>query len=462
MKNYLKFKDLGEDYYTTIKPRVFDNSYLIHLNNDLKKYLDIDLSDKDILNICAGKKKFFDVEPLSSVYAGHQFGYFVPQLGDGRSCLIGEANGWEISLKGSGMTPYSRNGDGLAVLRSSIREYLCSIAMVGLNIPTTQALAIIGSDTDVIRESIEKAAVVARVAKTHIRFGHFEFFANKADYNSVKKLADFVIEHYYEQLNGSDDKYLLFFRNVVKLTAIMIARWQAQGFAHGVMNSDNMSITGLTIDYGPFGFMEKYDYSFVPNSSDYESRYCFQRQPNVALWNLEKLAQSLTSLIDEKRIKQVLAEYQVFLIKEYTELMRDKFGLSEIVDGDNDLIEDFLQLLYLYKKDYHISIRSLAKKDNTLGDEFNDWFDRYGKRLANNAYKYDERKVIMNAINPKFILRNYLAEIAIRQAEDLNQYNEVNVLFELLKNPFNDNEKFAAYSKEAPDWAKNLTLSCSS
>ena len=464
MKSSLKFSQLGDEFYAQVQPIKLEKSHLVHVNEGLKTSLNINLDDKELLGICAGEKRVESTKPLSTIYAGHQFGHFVPQLGDGRSCLIGEANGYELSLKGAGPTPFSRGADGLAVLRSSIREYLCSIAMVGLNIPTTEALAIVGSDSDVYREHVESAAIVTRVAQSHIRFGHFELFASRSQHSEVKKLADFVIENYYPHLGVEDkDSYLSLFKTVVHSTAIMIARWQAQGFAHGVMNSDNMSILGLTIDYGPFGFMEKYNPGFVCNHSDHQARYSFERQPSVALWNLQRLADALSSLIDKEKLGEALEGYQVSLVKEYSSIMRRKFGLADITKGDSDLINDFLQLLYSRGKDYSNSMRSLSQHGvNSLGDAFDSWFERYNERLQSETTSSDERALMMNSVNPKFILRNYLAEVAIRKAEDLYQYDEIETLFNLLKKPFDENPGFEAYTNEAPDWAKNLSVSCSS
>ena len=462
MKNSLKFAQLGEEYYSVVTPRKLEKSHLLHVNKDLRANLEITSSNHELLGICTGEKRFGNIEPLSTIYAGHQFGHFVPQLGDGRSCLIGESNGYELSLKGAGTTPYSRGADGLAVLRSSIREYLCSIAMVGLNIPTTQALAIVGSDTDVYREHVESAAIVIRVAQSHIRFGHFELFASRGQSAEVKKLADFVIDHYYPRLKG-EDSYLALFKTVIETTAAMIARWQTQGFSHGVMNSDNMSIMGLTIDYGPFGFMEAYNPGFVCNHSDHQGRYAFERQPSVALWNLQRLAGALVSLIDKEQLAEALSEYQVFLVKEYSSLMRRKFGLAELLEGDNDLINDFLQLLHTHDKDYSRALRLLSQEGtHTMGSAFDTWFERYRQRLAKEQTSAQERALTMNAVNPKFILRNYLAEIVIRKAEDLHQYDEIDTLFKLLKTPFDEHQGFEAYTNEAPDWAKNLSVSCSS
>ncbi len=462
MKNSLKFASLGKAFYSKVKTQGLTDSHLVHVNEKLKNKLKLDLTEYELLNVCAGEESFFGVDSISSVYAGHQFGYFVPQLGDGRSCLIGESNGYELSLKGAGITPYSRGADGRAVLRSTIREYLCSVGMEGLDIPTTQALAIVGSNTDIYREHVESGAILTRVAKSHIRFGHFELFASRGQTSEVKKLADFTIENYFPQIKGKDS-YVEFFKEVIRLTAIMISRWQAQGFAHGVMNSDNMSILGLTIDYGPFGFMETYDPSFVCNHSDYHGRYSFEKQPSVALWNLERLAGALRGLIDEYKLKESLEQYQVFLIKEYSLLMRRKFGLKEIIEGDNELISDYLGLLYLHKKDYPNSLRLLSNYENQeIESVFYSWFESYTERLSKEKNKPNKRRQEMDSVNPKYVLRNYLAEVAIRKAEDLHDYSEISVLFDLLSSPFDEHQGFESYTNKAPDWAKNLVVSCSS
>jgi len=461
MKNSLKFKDLGVDFFAHIQTQRLENSSLIHVNESLRQDLNFNITDKELLEICSGEKQLAQENPISTVYAGHQFGYFVPQLGDGRSCLIGELEGNELSLKGAGTSPFSRGADGRAVLRSSIREYLCSIAMQGLNIPTTKALAIVNSTSEVYREHVENAAVVTRVAESHIRFGHFEYFSSLGQNENVKKLADFVIQHYMPEVKQGD--YLGLLREVIQSTAIMIARWQAQGFSHGVMNTDNMSILGLTIDYGPFSFMETYDPSFICNHSDTQGRYSFERQPSVALWNLHRLADALKTLLEEEELKEALSMYEKILVKEYSTLMRNKFGFSVQDESDNSLINNFLELLYTHKKDYHQSIRQLSNGDeHSLGEVFDPWFKDYRKRLKKEKVDLNQRHNLMNEVNPKYILRNYLAEVAIRKAEDLNEYVEIDTLFKLLRAPFEEHEGHESYDSETPEWAQNLELSCSS
>ena len=460
MKSSLKFKDLGSDFFAHVDTQKLENTSLIHINESLMKDLSLKSNDNELLGICSGEKPFAEERPISTVYAGHQFGYFVPQLGDGRSCLIGEIDGLELSLKGAGTSPFSRGADGRAVLRSSIREYLCSIAMQGLNIPTTRALAIVNSSSQVYREHVESAAIVTRVAESHIRFGHFEYFASQGQNENVKKLADFVIKHHMIELEQGD--YLGLFKRAIELTAIMIARWQAQGFSHGVMNTDNMSILGLTIDYGPFSFMETYNPAFICNHSDTQGRYSFERQPSVALWNLQRLAGALESLIQEEQLKDALSSYEKILVKEYSYLMRSKFGLILQDDGDNALINNFLELLYTNKKDYHRSMRELSnQKKNSLGDDFKSWFKDYKKRI-NKEENLNQSLALMKQFNPKYILRNYLAEVAIRKAEDLGDYEEIDVLFRLLERPFDSHNGYDSYDSEPPEWANNLELSCSS
>ena len=460
MQSSLKFKDLGSDFFAQVSTQKLENTSLIHTNDSLKKELRIKANDNELLSICSGEKLLANESPISTVYAGHQFGYFVPQLGDGRSCLIGEIDGLELSLKGAGTSPFSRGADGRAVLRSSIREYLCSIAMQGLKIPTTRALALVNSTSQVYREHVENAAIVTRVAESHIRFGHFEYFASKGQNDNVKKLADFVIKHHMVGLEQGD--YLGLFKKVIESTSIMIARWQAQGFSHGVMNTDNMSILGLTIDYGPFSFMETYDPAFICNHSDTQGRYSFERQPSVALWNLQRLASALESLIKEEQLKDALSTYEKILVKEYSYLMRSKFGLIRQDKGDNVLINNFLELLYTQKKDYHRSMRMLLNQnENLLGDNFKSWLKDYKKRI-NKEENLTQSLNLMKQFNPKYILRNYLAEVAIREAEDLQKYKEIDILFRLLERPFDSHLDYESYDSEPPDWAKNLELSCSS
>jgi uncharacterized protein YdiU (UPF0061 family) len=455
----LDFLTLGKEFYTPIQTQPLKEAFLVHQNQDLYRHLKLDFDTKSWLKIASGEVNFKNITPIASVYSGHQFGQFAGQLGDGRSCLIGQINQTELSLKGAGKTPYSRGGDGRAVLRSSIREYLCSIAMVGLGIPTTQALTLVGSQSEVYREEIETGAIVMRSAQSHIRFGHFEHFAVLGQNDSLKKLTDFVIMQYFPAcLDG--DVYANFLSEVVKLTAKMIAHWQAQGFVHGVMNTDNMSILGLTIDYGPFGFLEDYQPNFVCNHSDYQARYAFDKQPSVGLWNLSRLADALSSLLSRQKSQKILQTYQAHLVAQYTTLMRKKFGLFGKNKNDNQLIGEFFKILHTHQKDHTNSLRGLADLAVFSQDvDFKSWLKTYQKRLDEQDNTH--RKQTMDSHNPKFILRNYLAEVAIQKAQQ-KDYGEINTLFDILKNPFSENTEFETYAKPAPNWARHLKLSCSS
>jgi uncharacterized protein YdiU (UPF0061 family) len=456
----LDFAKLGQEFFSVVETQPLNNPFLIHKNQDLYNRLGLNIGDAELLKIASGKQQFDNAKPIASIYAGHQFGHFVPQLGDGRSCLIAQIKDYELSLKGAGHTPYSRGADGRAVLRSSIREYLCSIAMKGLNIPTTEALTLVGSESEVYREQIEPGAIVMRAAPSHIRFGHFELFASRGQSKQVKQLADFVIEYYYPHCRG-ENQYVDFLDAVVKRTAQMIADWQAQGFAHGVMNTDNMSILGLTIDYGPFGFLEAYNPSFICNHSDHSGRYSFEQQPHIGLWNLTRLAESLHNLIDAKQSKMVLANYQVYLVKAYSELMRQKFGLYDKDEQDNILIGQFLEILQKHQKDYTNTLRQLADITQFSQDnDFANWLERYDKRISGQDNTH--RVQTMNRVNPKYILRNYLAEIAIRKAQDEQDYSEVETLFNLLSEPFEAHSELQNYANLSPDWAQDLIVSCSS
>jgi uncharacterized protein YdiU (UPF0061 family) len=330
------FAGLSEAFYSRVKPTPFASTpKLIHFNKSAAELVGLTTStpeDETLINMLSGRSLPTGTDPLAMLYAGHQFGHFVPQLGDGRAIMLGEVTHehhgkWELQLKGSGLTPYSRDGDGRAVLRSTIREYLCSEAMHGLGIPTTRALAMIGTDDEVYREKIEPGAILTRMAPSHVRFGSFEVFFYRNQFEQIHQLADYVIEHHYPELKDQAHPYLALLENVMQRTARLIAQWQSVGFAHGVMNSDNMSILGLTLDYGPFGFMETYQPGYICNHSDHTGRYAFDQQPEIGLFNLSCLAQAMLPLFMEKgddnadqavaMAKGVLGQYQSIYTKEY-------------------------------------------------------------------------------------------------------------------------------------------------
>ena len=410
-----------------------------------------------------------DQPPVASLYAGHQFGVWVPQLGDGRAAILCEIQhgdkSWELQLKGSGPTPFSRGGDGRAVLRSSIREYLCSEAMHGLGIPTTRALCLIDSNTPVYREEVESGALIVRMAQTHIRFGSFEVFAYRGQPDEVRKLADFVIERFYPECLDSEKPYLAFYQSVIERTANMIAGWMAQGFAHGVMNTDNMSILGLTIDYGPFGFMEAYNPGYICNHSDHTGRYAFNQQPNIASWNLGALGNALLSLLEVKDAQAALDEFKELYLSAYKKRMCAKLGFNTPTNAGKQLVEELLVLMRDCRADYSRTFRLLSRESTReqvtgiFGNsrQFKNWLERY----ANSQKEFGGDDQLALSQNPKYVLRNYMAQIAIEKAQKAD-YSEVNRLMRVLQSPFEEHADAEEYFAEPPNWAAQLSVSCSS
>jgi uncharacterized protein YdiU (UPF0061 family) len=433
------------------------------------------------LQLLAGNGQPRDGWPRATVYSGHQFGIWAGQLGDGRALLLGEIDSrhgpQEIQLKGSGRTPYSRMGDGRAVLRSSIREFLCSEAMHALGIPTTRALAIVGSPLPVQRETTETAAVVTRVAPSFLRFGHFEHFAHTAeDRTALQHLTDAVIERFYPAAADAACPPAALLEDVARRTASLIAQWQAVGFCHGVMNTDNMSILGLTIDYGPFGFLDTFDPGHVCNHSDGYGRYAYARQPAVAFWNLHAFAQSLLPLVDGdvELLLAALAPYEQVYADEMLARLRAKLGLAAERPEDANLADDLLRLMTANRCDYTITWRALARFDSADGaandalrDHFIDrtafdaWAARYARRLRAEGSIDVERAQRMNGANPKFVLRNHLAELAIRDAQR-GDFGEIERLLKVLEQPFDEQPERAGYAARPPDWASQIEVSCSS
>jgi len=452
-------------------------------NANAASLIDLDsaeISRADFAEHFTGNSLLPGSDPLAMLYAGHQFGHFVPQLGDGRAILLGEIRNragelWDVQLKGAGITPYSRDGDGRAVLRSSIREYLCSEAMHGLGIPTSRALCITGSDEEVFRERIETAAVLTRLAPSHVRFGTFEVFYYRGQHQQIAELADYVIARHFSHLTDDADKYQLFLNEVAQRTARLMAQWQAVGFSHGVMNTDNMSILGLTFDYGPFGFMESYDPGYICNHSDPRGRYAYDQQPQVGLWNLGRLAQALSPLIPVEDIVTVLDGYAPAYHQHYVSLMSAKLGLSKNLEDDIRLIGSLLALMHASQVDYTNLFRSLGDFDSSAdaaNDEsrgqfidraaFDAWVAAYRARLQHEPGADNERKTRMDAVNPKYILRNYLAQNAIEQAEKQRDFSEIDRLLNLLAKPFDEQPGMESYAAAPPDWARKIEVSCSS
>ncbi|AVQ80276.1 MULTISPECIES: protein adenylyltransferase SelO [unclassified Variovorax] len=473
------FSNLGPAFFTELRPTPLPDPYWVGRSEAVARELGLPPGwheSGDTLAALTGSMPIAGTRPFATVYSGHQFGVWAGQLGDGRAIMIGETDGGlEVQLKGAGRTPYSRGGDGRAVLRSSIREFLCSEAMHGLGIPTTRALSVTGSDARVRREELESAAVVARVAPSFVRFGHFEHFAANQREDELRALADYVIDRYYPDCRNTGrfngNAYAAFLEAVSERTAALLAQWQAVGFCHGVMNTDNMSILGLTIDYGPFQFLDGFDPRHICNHSDTSGRYAFNQQPNVAYWNLFCLAQALLPLIGDQEIAvAALESYKSVFPSEFEGRMRAKLGLADAAEGDRPLVEGVLKLLAAGKVDYTIFWRRLSNymadgklepvRDLFLDREgFDAWLLLFSERHAAS----DRARVagLMLRSNPKFVLRNHLGQQAI-EASQQKDNSGVATLLALLESPFEEHPGADAYAGFPPDWASTIEISCSS
>jgi uncharacterized protein YdiU (UPF0061 family) len=467
---------LGRAFGTELPPRAVPQPVWVARSARLAEALGIGewLDSDAALQVLAGNAVAPGTRPFASVYSGHQFGVWAGQLGDGRALLLGEIDTptgpMEVQLKGSGLTPYSRMGDGRAVLRSSIREFLCSEAMHALGIPTTRALAVVGSPLPVRRETMESAAVVTRVAPSFLRFGHFEHFAHTArDPAALQQLFAATCARYFPQIVPTPPALL---EEVARRTARLLAQWQLVGFCHGVMNTDNLSLLGLTIDYGPFGFLDAFDPMHVCNHSDEQGRYAYARQPNVAFWNLHALAQALLPLVDgapEAASEQLLAAlepYKAEFARGMVGGLRRKLGLVAEHDDDATLADDLLKLMAEDRADFTITWRRLAHLDAARDmflqrDKFDAWAARYRARLALERSVDVERAARMNRVNPKFVLRNHLAQTAIERAQ-AGDFSETQRLLNVLEHPFDEQPEHDSYAGFPPDWASHLEVSCSS
>ena len=476
------FAALGSDFYTELRPTPLPSPHWVGTSHSVAQLLGLPEGwhqSEEALQALTGNQVLAGSTPLASVYSGHQFGVWAGQLGDGRAILLGElAGGHEIQLKGAGRTPYSRMGDGRAVLRSSIREFLCSEAMHGLGIPTSRALCITGSPGLVRREELETAAVVTRVAPSFVRFGHFEHFAANDQEEQLRTLADYVIDRYYPECRSPEatspwggNPYAALLHSVSERTAQLMAQWQAVGFCHGVMNTDNMSILGLTLDYGPFQFLDAFVPGHICNHSDHHGRYAYNRQPNIAYWNLFCLAQALLPLIeDQDTALAALESYKTVFPDAFMAQMHKKLGLTQAQDSSEALVEPLLQLLAQNAVDYTIFWRRLSHavaegQFEPVRDLFADraafdtWLLSYSELLAleDKALAAD---LMLNS-NPKFVLRNHLGEQAIRAAKG-GDFSELATLQRLLERPFDEHPGHEAYADFPPDWASSISISCSS
>ncbi len=464
---------LPDECHDRVEPNPLNKTFLIHANEEVAKMLDIDeeeLKTESFVKFVNGALPLEGSDTFAMCYAGHQFGHFVPRLGDGRAINIGTINNLHMQLKGAGQTKYSRSGDGRAVLRSSIREYLMSEAMFGLGIETTRALALIGSKHEVYRQTWEKGAIVLRVSPSWVRFGTFEYFAHKKRYEELEALADYAIAESYPHLMDEPNKYLHFFTEVVGKTARLMAEWQAVGFNHGVMNTDNMSIAGLTIDYGPYAFLDDYDFQYICNHTDSGGRYSFGNQPNIGEWNLRAFMLALSPLVNSDRLEKIIEHYPRLYTERYLYLMGKKIGLDKAQESDIDLFKHLLGMLQGLNIDYTLFFRTLSHYTGDRNDmlklglfhkPMNDWLDSYDERLKENSSSTDERQAFMLKTNPKYVLKNYILQEAIDAAEE-GDYSIIDDLFNIAQNPYAEHEKFERWAGATPDQFKNKKLSCSS
>lgn len=483
------FAGLPEAFYTRLNPQPLPDPYIVAVSDEVGALLGLPEGFQNapgFAEVFAGNCILPGADPLAAVYSGHQFGVWAGQLGDGRAHLLGglrNAHGhWEIQLKGAGRTPYSRGADGRAVLRSSIREFLCSEAMAGLGIPTTRALCLIGADAPVLREEIETAAVVTRVAPGFVRFGSFEHWAARNRPLELQQLADYVIDTFRPACRDALNPYDALLRDVSRRTGELLAQWMAVGFMHGVMNTDNMSILGLTLDYGPFGFMEAYDGDHICNHSDHQGRYAYSRQPVIAQWNLYRLAEAFLPLI--KRPEQARAavdeSFGPAFETAFERAMQAKLGLRAGLPGDEDFISRTFAFLAENRPDFTLFFRGLSKlssaavnpknrpkTEDALRDLFIDreacdvWLEAWRARLAQTPWDDAERQAAMLAANPKYVLRNWVAEKAIQRAR-AKDFSEVRRVLACLRKPFAEQPEYEDYAALPPDWANGLAVSCSS
>jgi uncharacterized protein YdiU (UPF0061 family) len=459
------FSKLDERFFSRVTPTVIRDPWLIAYNQDLAEQLGFSeelIHSDSFLQCASGGAPLEGMEPISQVYSGHQFGQWAGQLGDGRGILLGEINGYDLHLKGAGKTPYSRFADGRAVLRSSIREFLCGEYMHHLGIPTSRALSLVGSSEPVYRESYESAATIIRVAESHIRFGHFEHFHYGKQPELVKELADYIIKKHLPK----SISYINLFSQIIDKTAEMISLWQVYGFTHGVMNTDNMSILGLTLDYGPYGFIDDYVADFVCNHSDHQGRYAYDRQPSIGLWNLRALAMAFTSIVEPDALKTELDRYSNIIVKHYMHHMGQRCGLIHTHPDNETIISELLACLENDKVDYHLALQYLGEdetKFKTLfsASDIDQWLNKYTNHCTSNGIDPTERQVIMSKKNPKVILRNHHAQHVITACEKGDKQPLLS-FYKALCSPFNYPEDDSPWHLPPSETDKGTVLSCSS
>ena len=487
----MAFNLSGDDVCQPTLPTSIPNPYWVAFSPSAAKLANIPLNENNLpldqswLQVLAGNglstldHQFSN--PIATVYSGHQFGVWAGQLGDGRAILLGDLAGQELQLKGAGKTRFSRMGDGRAVLRSSIREFLCSEAMHSLGIPTTRALSIVGSDLPIRRETIETAAVCARLAPSFIRVGHFEHFASLQNIERLKELADALIEQHYSSCFQDDNSYLALFKSICGRNAKLVAQWQAVGFCHGVLNSDNISVLGLTIDYGPFGFLDRFQIDHICNHSDQGGRYAYHRQPQIMHWNMACLASAMIPLVElqsgeaaQNLLREAIEKFPVIYAQTWQDLFRKKLGFSNTQDGDIALIKRLLQSMHDSGVDFTNFFRGLGKlrtdmpisqislRDDFINrEEIDQWFSDYLARLKSESSIDLQRQELMNQVNPKYILRNHLAQTAIEKAQN-KDFSEVEKLLTILSNPYAEQSEYESYAMAPPANFPLVEVSCSS
>lgn len=459
-----RYVTLGEGFFDRTHPTPVKKPELIKFNDTLARELGISTDHVAAAAVFSGNAIPEGAEPLAMAYAGHQFGHFVPQLGDGRALLLGEINGpdgarADIHLKGSGRTRFSRNGDGRSALGPVLREYLVSEALHKLKVPTTRALAAVTTGEDVARERLLPGGVITRVASSFVRVGTFQYFAARDDYAAVKQLADYVIEKNYPQLGDHDNPYVALLQAVLERQAALIAQWMQIGFIHGVMNTDNMSIAGETIDYGPCAFMDAYHHNQVFSSIDRNGRYAYSNQPSIGLWNLTRLAETLLPLFDEdpqaavSMAQEVLEGYAERYETAWLAGMRAKCGLTACSDAeradDKTLIEQLLDVMADNRADFTLTFLYLSRLADQPSEQDNDlralfdsparidaWLEKWRQRLRLEAQGDEARRETMQAVNPVYIPRNHQIEAAIRAAEDRGDFSVFHELHAVLQNPY--------------------------
>ncbi len=492
--------------FSRVAPTAVAAPRLVAYSREVAALLDLDettVQSQEFAQVFGGNAVVGGMEPYAANYGGHQFGHWAGQLGDGRALTLGEiinsaGQRWELQLKGAGPTPYSRRADGRAVLRSSIREFLCSEAMHHLGVPTTRALCLVATGEGVMRDMfydgrprIEPGAIVCRVAPSFIRLGNFELPASRNDIGLLRQLVAFTIDRDFPWLvadgraAGDPDVVAAWFAEICERTARMIVEWMRVGFVHGVMNTDNLSVLGLTLDYGPYGWIDNFDPNWTPNTTDAGGRrYRFGQQPDIAYWNLEQLANALLPLLEQTRLREGLQHYVATFSSGMRDAFARKLGLASCTDDDVDLMHDVQELLERGEVDMTVFFRRLAALDpdapslaplhvafydeakrTAEASAFQAWLGRYVSRLASDPLTRDERRRLMDAANPQYVLRNYLAQQAIDRAEQGDE-SEISRLLELLRRPYDEQPDHAVYADRRPDWARHRAgcsmLSCSS